>query len=858
MKAPRLLLWLLAATAQTYALDQNANQQSDVWEMIYGAGGLAAGADADGDGFSNASESAAGTNPFDGASFPSLLLESPQGIALNFSWAGLAGKRYSLFTNLDLLSAWVSAAPTVTGQGGTLHLPVSLGGGSQRFFRLNIADQDGDGDGVSDWEERALGFDPVRTHTERNTATDATRVAAGLTSANTISVSVYDRTCSERWPDPAVFVVRRSGGLQPLTVNVAFSGTATRGVDYAASIAGNAVSFPPGVREVFVEIHPLADSDDAESAETVVLTANAGAGYSVSAPGSDSVSILNETATSAPTAKAAARFLIQAAFGPDQDTTGDDIPENIVRVQQLGFAGWIDDQLIRPIGPLSPMQQWQAAQPGSAEIYNDTKQNAWWGRVMELRKLRPDATLAQEQNPDPLRQRVAFALSEIFVISDRMEALGSSPGGMVNFYDLLVTNALGNYRDLLLGVSLHPCMGLYLSHLGNRKADPIARTFPDENYAREIMQLFSIGLWMLHPDGTRQLDAQSEPIATYSNANITEMARVFTGLSHGDNGQFNGYSAALNVPMKGFDAEHDLAPKTLLLGTTTPARTASPGTTGTATLLDVNAAIDNLFNHPNAGPFLARQLIQRMVTSNPSPAYIGRVAAKFADNGAGVRGDLKPVVKQILLDPEARDPAMLADPAFGKLREPILKCVNFARAFNARSVEGWYYLDAFTLDHMQEPFKAPSVFNFFLPTYAPPGVLAQSGLVAPEFQLVNASSGVTAPNYFRNAVFNGLHRWGVGRPDRAVRLNLTREMLLNVPAIAVNDPYPNVDPLDPDPLLRRLDLALTGGTLTPRNFQIIREALQRLGRNSAYDWPRERLTLAIYLIVTSPEFAVQR
>ncbi len=858
MKAPQLLLCLLAAVSSARALDQNANQQSDVWEMIFGASGLSANADADGDGWSNASESAAGTNPFDGASFPSLLLESQQGIALNFAWAGLEGKKYSLFTSLDLLGEWVPAVPSVIGQGATAHLQVSLGGGSQRFFRLNIADQDSDGDGINDWEERAIGFDPTRTHTERNAALDSARVSAGLVAANTISVSTYDKTCSERWPDPAVFVVRRSGGLQPLSVNVAFTGTATRGVDYTTSIPGTVVSFPAGVREVFVEINPIADSDDAEATETVVLTANAGAGYSVSAPSSDSVSILNETATSPPTAKAAARFLIQAAFGPDQDTTGDDIPENVATVMQQGFAGWIDDQFARPIGLLSPMQQWEAAQPGSMEIYNDTKQNAWWGRVMELRKLWPDATMKQEQDSDPLRQRVAFALSEIFVISDRMEALGSSPGGMVNFYDLLVTNALGNYRDLLLGVSLHPCMGLYLSHLGNRKADPVAHTFPDENYAREVMQLFSIGLWMLNPDGTRQLDGQGQPIATYSNANITEMARVFTGLSHGDNAQFNGYSAALNVPMVGFDSEHDLAPKTLLLGATTPARMIDPIHPGKATMDDVNAAIANLFDHPNVGPFLARQLIQRMVTSNPSPAYIGRVAAKFANNGAGVRGDMKAVVKQILLDPEARDPAMLADPTFGKLREPILKVVNFARAFNARSVEGWFYLDAFSLDHAQEPMKAPSVFNFFLPTYTPPGVLAQSGLVAPEFQLVNASSGVTAPNYFRNAVFNGLHRWGVANPNRAVKLTLTREMLLNVPAAAVNDPYPNVDPLDPDPLLRRLDLVLTGGTLTPRNFQIIREALQRLGRNSAYDWPHERLTLAIYLIVTSPEFAVQR
>jgi len=153
--------------------------------------------------------------------------------------------------------------------------------------------------------------------------------------------------------------------------------------------------------------------------------------------------------------------------------------------------------------------------------------------------------------------------------------------------------------------------------------------------------------------------------------------------------------------------------------------------------------------------------------------------------------------------------------------------------------------------------KAPSVFNFYLPTYSPPGPLTQSGLVAPELQIINASSGVTAPNYFWNAITGGLHRWGVGRPERNVTLNLTQEMLMNVPAGSVNDPYPSTPALDPDPLIRRLDLVLTGGTLTPRNFQIIREALARIGPGSQWEWPRSRLRLAIYLIVTSPEFAVQ-
>ena len=196
-------------------------------------------------------------------------------------------------------------------------------------------------------------------------------------------------------------------------------------------------------------------------------------------------------------------------------------------------------------------------------------------------------------------------------------------------------------------------------------------------------------------------------------------------------------------------------------------------------------------------------------------------------------------------------------------RSPFLKCVNFARAFNAASQEGaatqsnWYYLDAFTLDHVEEPLKAPSVFNFYLPTYTPPGTLSQTGLVAPEFQIINAASGVTAPNYFWQAITGGLHRWGVARPERNTTLNLVQEMLMNAPPFPATDHNPPGPPLEPDALIRRLDLALTGGMLTPRNFQTIREAMLRIGPGT-YDWPIARLKLGIYLIVTSPEFAVQR
>ncbi|HEX2749321.1 MAG TPA: DUF1800 family protein, partial [Verrucomicrobiales bacterium] len=776
------------------AADTNNNQQSDIWELAYGATGLPASGDADGDGFSNAVESAAGTNPLSALDFPALDVAGDGAGTGNvqFLWHGVAGKKYTILGSSSLSGTWSAAAPNVSGEGDTLQVTLSTGAFTRQFFKLSVADQDTDGDGITDADERLVGFDPATTRTERSTQLDSVRLAAGLTAANTITVSVYDDTATERWPDPILFTVRRAGGLQPLTVNVSLTGTATRGADYTTSFAGTAVKFAAGQREVFVEATPVADTDDAEPAETIILTALPGSGYTVGAQNTATGNLLNETATSNPSAKAAARFLIQAAFGPDQDSDADadQIPENVEEVMQLGFNGWINDQFTRPVGSLQPFVQWAIQNENALQIYNDKKQDAWWGRVMGLPKLRPDATSTQQ--PDPLRQRVGYSLSQIFIISDRMEDLAVNPLGMVHYYDMLLGHTFGNFRDLLFDVAMHPCMGLYLSHLGNQKPNPASHRFPDENFAREIMQLFSVGLWELNQDGTRKLDPQGNPIATYSNADITELARVFTGLAFGgDNVNFGLWPRDFTSPMKAWDAEHDLAPKKLLRGVTTPARTASPADTGTATMLDVNAAVDNLFNHPNVGPFMGRLLIQRLVTSNPSPAYVGRVAAAFANNGQGVRGDMKAFIKAILLDPEARDPAMMNDPNFGKLREPFLRCVNLARAFNAYTASGWYYLDAFTLDHVQEPMKSPSVFNFYLPDYAPPGTLVEHGLVAPEFQIINATSATMAPNYFWNAITGGLHRWGTGRAEYETHLNLSQEMLMNVPAAGLNDPNPN-------------------------------------------------------------------
>jgi len=858
--AVRILIAALACLISSGAfaiLDQNANQQSDIWESAFGAIALSPSLDTDKDGFTNLQESIAGTNPLDANSAPKLLIEVA-GIDLSTGWSSILGKRYTVSSNGTLNPAGWQPAATLDGTGAALALLFANSGGLQ-FFRLQVQDVDTDSDGLTDAEEYAIGFNPTTSHTDRFDQTDFQRVNGAWNSPSTITVGVLDGDISERWPAHGVIVIRRSGGMKPLTVSFTLGGTATLGTDYTAN-ATSTIVIPAGTREVWVEITPMADADDSESTESIILTLQPGAGYTLGNPTSGTVNLANETAAGLPNAKAAARFLLQAAFGPDQDSPADadDIPENVEQLMSLGFSAWIDDQFTRPIGYIQPWVDWAAANANAIQLYGNWKEFSWWARAMGAPKLRPDDTNDPVSNPfpyDPLRQRIAFALSEILVASDRPEQLAVEQPGMANFYDLFEQYAFGNYRDLLQAVARHPVMGIYLSHLGNQKANPAANVFPDENFAREIMQLFSIGLWQLNSDGTRQLDGQSQPIPTYNNSDITELARVFTGLSFGNNVNFSLYPRDFTVPMKGWDAYHDLAAKTLLNGLQLPARTASPGNTGTATMADVTAAVDNLFNHQNVGPFIVYRLIQRLVTSNPSPAYVGRVAAKFNNNGSNVRGDMKAVIKAILLDDEARDPAMMSQPTWGKLREPLLACANLARAFNATSPSGYYALDQFALANLEDPMNSPSVFNFFLPTHSPSGPLAQLGLAGPEFQIINAATAVSGANYFWNHVLSDLQYWGAGNANYAVRLNLNPELAM-VTSGNINADVPS-GALDPDPLIRHLDLVLTGGTLSPQQFQIIREAMLRIGTGS-WQWHRERLRMAMYLITTSADFNVLR
>lgn len=509
----------------------------------------------------------------------------------------------------------------------------------------------------------------------------------------------------------------------------------------------------------------------------------------------------------------ASRLAAQSTFGMGYD--------DIVRIAEAGPETWLEDQFDMPATRHLTLVDELLANYDNGdypEITEDvemlilSRRLAWWHRTFTA--------------PDAVRQRVAFALSEIFVVADGTDALAVFPAGLATFYDLLLDNAFGNFRDLLKGVALHPAMGLYLSHLNNRKADPLANTFPDENFAREVMQLFSIGLFELNLDGSLQRDGSLEPIPTYGNDEIREFAKIFTGLSYGEPaatfGQQNPYFRA---PMTMFDAFHETGPKTLLNGQTVPANQTGDQ--------DIDAAIDNLFNHPNVGPFMGRLLIQRLVTSNPSPGYIERVASTFNNNGNGTRGDLRAVIKAILLDTEA----VTADATAGKLREPIVRYTHLVRAFNPSSADGFIFNNGFFLQQVlrQHPQSSPSVFNFFSPDHSPAGAIADANLNAPEFQITTATTIVNMSNVVDFAI-NGDFVTDAGDAFETVTLDFAPyEALAN----------------DMDALLDRIDLVFTYGQLSTDTRSAIIAATRDIPD------PNQRARAAIYLLLVSPDYAVR-
>jgi uncharacterized protein (DUF1800 family) len=512
----------------------------------------------------------------------------------------------------------------------------------------------------------------------------------------------------------------------------------------------------------------------------------------------------------------ASRLAAQATFGMRYSA--------IESIARQGKENWIDSQFNVPMSDhgsiVADLVRRRnagefAAYEQDIEFLVYFRRLAWWHQTVTAQ--------------DVLRQRVAFALSEIFVVSDSVDDLIVNPIALSNYYDTLLINAFGNYRDLLRDVTLHPAMGIYLSHVNNRRSDPVNNIFPDENYAREVMQLFSIGLFELNIDGSVQLDNVGDPIPTYSNIEIREFAKIFTGLSFGGPNAFFGNALSqFLAPMAMFDAEHEPGSKNLLNGTVVP--------TGQTGMQDIDAAIDNLFNHPNVGPFIGKQLIQRLVTSNPSPAYIERVARAFNGDSSGVRGDLQAVVRAVLLDPEAAA-ATTTMAEFGKLREPVVRYASILRQFGANSSDDFIANTGYFVQELgkQHPLSAPSVFNFFLPAHSPAGEIAAAGLVAPEFQITTSNSIVGVSNLIDFVILADLVT-DAPEPFSPVSLNY--------------DEYIDIAG-DLGALLDRLDIVLTAGTLDSATRQAVETIISDL------DDMDLRVRIAIYMILLSSDYAVR-
>jgi len=529
----------------------------------------------------------------------------------------------------------------------------------------------------------------------------------------------------------------------------------------------------------------------------------------------------------------ASRFLVQAAFGGNRQA--------IQQVAEIGFEPWLDAQMELEPSLILPLiqptyddyKQFFIAQGGDPDEipyrpWWDIYSFSWWQSNMTTN--------------DVLRHRIAFALSEILVVSANSE-LYNYGDGLASYYDIFNANAFGNYKDILMAVTLHPAMGYYLSHLDNPKADPELNTHPDENYAREVMQLFSIGLYELNPDGSRKTDDNGDFIPTYYNTDIKEFAKVFTGLGIGgviENEWITepdfGYGiwlADMTVPMKMYQDYHDTGEKHLLNSFVIPA--------GQDGMTDIEQTIDHLFNHPNVGPFIGRKLIQLLVKSNPSPAYIAAVTAAFNDNGSGVRGDMKAVLKAILLNPEARECSWMNDPQQGKLLEPFVRYMQFTNGIGVNSPSGKYWNHGYyTYDNLKQyPLASPSVFNFFLPDFQPNGPIADAGLFAPEFQIHNSQSSIGYVNMADIWAIDEVNFWSW--ENQSLNVYTDYSSLVE-------------DAQDPEVLINKLDLLLTHGTLSEETRAIIKQAIEPYqgGMNQRMN----RIHLAAYLMMVSPDYVI--
>jgi uncharacterized protein (DUF1800 family) len=506
----------------------------------------------------------------------------------------------------------------------------------------------------------------------------------------------------------------------------------------------------------------------------------------------------------------AARFLMQASYGP---TAPGEVTN--LSTDPQGFLPWLAGQYGQPL--VSHLAYIDAARTAGETISANQVMESFWKQALT--------------GPDQLRQRLALALSEIMVISDQNSEV--APDGMAHYLDVLENDAFGNFRQLLEDVTLDPAMGTYLNMLANDEGNPAAGINPNENYARELMQLFSIGLYWLNPDGTLMLDASGLPLPTYDQNAVMGLAQVFTGwtFAGGDHSHTHNFfyvKPNWRQPMEAWPDHHSPGTKTLLEGVTVPA--------GQTPQQDLDQALNLIFDHPNVGPFICRQLIQRLVTSNPSPAYVYRCGQAFANNGAGVRGDMKAVVNAILFDYEARSTTFIPQQGYGRLREPIVRLGGLMRAIYStpQTADGefriWHLEDgARRLD--QNPLRSPTVFNFFSPSFVLPGTVAQAGLVAPEFQITSEETVFGVAHYFSLVIYSGVDN--------------------SVPG------YSTLIGLADADLVGYLNLVLMANQMSPQMQSILMTALANPSFSNPHD-ATVRVKNLVHLIVLSPEYVVQR
>lgn len=595
----------------------------------------------------------------------------------------------------------------------------------------------------------------------------------------------------------------------------------------------------------------------------LALLAACGGGGGGGSAGGDTTTPTSSPQAAGPTnaPAAAARFLTQATYGPT--------PSEITRLSTMSYAGWIDEQFAKPQSlhkdTMSTVSADLAATGGTISTTNFF--DSYWAQAISA--------------DDQLRQRAAFALSEIFVVSFNDATVRNQPRGVAAYYDMLGANAFGNFRTLLEAVSLNPMMGVYLSAMKNQKEDAATGRVPDLNFAREVTQLFTVGQYKLNLDGTTVTGSDGLPAVAYTSADLSGLSQVFTGWSwyagplttDRTNSRFFGNNANGErdwrpmVDYNHFTANtdfHSISVKSFL-GVTIPAQTlATADTVG-----DLKIALDTLFNHPNVGPFVGKQLIQRLVTSNPSPAYVSRVATAFNDNGAGVRGDMKAVWKAILLDTEARtivaaSASAAASASSGKVREPLVRLANFMRAFNTRSTSGRFSgignTDDLATRLNQTVMSSPTVFNFFRPGYVPSSKpISDAKLVAPEFQIVNDVAVAGYMNYLRT--------WITPDTSRDLQQDYTAELALTA------TPADLVERMNlllfygqmPDALRAQITAAVTSRTIPAAVYAAGTAPASGAAatapptNQAAIDTAkRDRVSLAIFLSMASPDYIVQK